>query len=124
MQRLAEVVFGMEVVLGERLRPVDEVDLIRPPDAWQRAQTFELVFQTVLALNGAEEDPVLAVLERRLRQTHPPQARGSMRSAMFKIRCKYSIRGLGRTTSWAGPFDVRGRGSVGRSVAGLITDPR
>src|SRR5207247_743865 len=73
VQRLAEVVLGVEVVLREGLRPIDEVDLVRPPDARQRAEAFEIILQTVLTLNGADEYPVLPVLKRWLRHVFPLQ---------------------------------------------------
>jgi len=76
VQRLPEVVLGVEVVLGEGLRPIDETDLVRPPDPRQRAEAFEFIFQTVLTLNGAEEDPVLTLLEVLRRNFVPPLACG------------------------------------------------
>src|SRR5437667_1826477 len=85
VERLPEVVLGVKVVLGKGLRPVDEINLVRPPDARQPAETFEFVLETVLTLNGAEEDPVLTLLEVLRRHFVPPLACGSSRSATFKL---------------------------------------
>lgn len=71
VQGLSETRFGMKIVAGERLGTVDKFDLFRPAHTRHGAKAAQFIFQTVFALNSAEENTVFTLLEVLLRHLFP-----------------------------------------------------
>ncbi|OLS99727.1 hypothetical protein BJF90_38370 [Pseudonocardia sp. CNS-004] len=64
VEGLGDAVLRLHVVAAVGLRPVDELDLVRLPDAGHRPQPFELRRQAVVTLDTADERAVLVAVVR------------------------------------------------------------